>query len=197
MPPPAMSRTAACIPSALFTSVSSATRIEVNASPGVKGITSVSDVPPINYIFDYFANYRYVTSSNAVIGNEESAAIAFGDVSVETPVKFDVNSAFNIIRIPENEIFYDEKANEVKFCICDKNVSCLVMGSMLDKDGGVSYLVSGDMEFNDTKYNHVVFKIVKSDEKGVYMGSPFLSCLGNMVSIDPNNKYILTDIISE
>lgn len=168
--------------------------IEVNASPGVKGITSVSETPPVDYIFDFLKRFKYINNDATVIGYEESATLLFGDVRFETNVSFDITSDINVIET--KSVGFDEKNNVVSFVAGDNTVMKPVIGTLIEPDNITrSYLIQCVMEFNDSTYKNVIFK-VRESEKGecrVILANSFLGQLGSMVSIDPNTAYLVTD----
>lgn len=172
--------------------------IEVNASPGVKGISSVSDKSPVDYIFDFFNKFRYVNNNADVIGYMESATINFDqDHSLHTSVVFDIANGMNVIYT--KSIQYSGDENKVTFVAGDTVVTKPVVGTLLDKDNKISYLVQCSVEFNDTVHKSIVFKVAQDDgEAGkVVLSSTFVALLGNCVSIDPNSSYLVTDKVDE
>ena len=170
--------------------------IEVNASPGVKGITSVSDVPPIDYIFDFFNKFKYVNNNASVLGCVESATILFDDDKhYLTNVTFDIVNGMNLIYT--KSIQYKEDENKITFVVGDLVITKSVMGTLIDKNNCISYLIQTPIEFNDTTYKNIVFKVTPDEEKAnqVILSNTFISLLGNCVTIDPNNSYLVTDTI--
>lgn len=167
--------------------------IEVNASPGVKGISSVSEVSPVNYIFDFLKKFKYITNNFTVIGSVESANLVFGDVECPSDIMFDMNTDINVIETKSAS--YNNDANNVSFCVGENTVTRPVVGTLIETDMSRSYLVTGRIDFNDATYKNVMYK-VKINPEGeckIVLGNAFLSLLGNMVSIDPNNTYLVTD----
>lgn len=170
--------------------------IEVNASPGVKGITSVSDVPPIDYIFDFFKKFKYVNNDATVIGSVESVTLVFDDdVRYATSATFDINGGMNIVNT--KSIQYDGDTNKITFSVGDNIVSKPVMGTLLDANNKISYLVQMKVEFNDTLYKSVMFKVCidEAEANKVVLSNTFLALLGNCVSIDPASSYLVTDVV--
>jgi hypothetical protein len=169
--------------------------IEVNASPGVKGISSVSDVSPVNYIFDFLKKFKYINNNVTTIGSVESAKLIFDNIECDTDIMFDMNTDMNVITT--KSAAYNEDGNKVSFCIGDKTVTRPVIGTLLEPDMNRSYLVSARMDFNDMPYKNIIFKVklTQDSEMKIVLGNTFLSMLGNMVSIDPNNTYLVTDKI--
>ena len=168
--------------------------IEVNASPGVKGITSVSDVPPIDYIFDFLKRFKYINNNASVIGFNESAVLMFGDVHYPANVSFDMNSDINVIE--SGSLYYNEEGHELTFTMDGTTVTRKVIGTLIESDNMTrSYLVQGSVDFNDNVYKNVIFKVklVNEDERHIVLSNSFLSLLGNMVSIDPNTAFLVTD----
>ena len=76
-------------------------------------------------------------------------------------------------------------------------ISKPVMGTLIDKNNCISYLIQTPIEFNDTTYKNIVFKVTPDEEKvnQVILSNTFISLLGNCVTIDPNNSYLVTDTI--
>ncbi len=170
--------------------------IEVNASPGVKGITSVSEVPPIDYIFDFLKQFKYINNSASVIGITESAKIIFGDVEYLTPITFNFSDDINVIET--NSAYYNEDSRQVSFVVGSSTVSRPVIGTLIESDNATrSYLVQANIEFNDHTYKNVIFKVKQTsgDMHNVTMSNSFLSQIGSMVSVDPNTSYLVTDPI--
>lgn len=170
--------------------------IEVNASPGIKGITSVSEIPPIDYIFDFLKQFKYINNNMSIIGHIETAKIIFGNFSFVTPVTFNINDDINVIET--KSIYYDDDSNQIKFVFGNNTITKDVIGTILEPDNVTrSYLVQSNVEFNDKLYKNVIFKIkqTNNDTLNVCMSNSFLSQLGNMISIDPSASYLITDTI--
>jgi RimK family alpha-L-glutamate ligase len=170
--------------------------IEVNASPGVKGITSVSEVPPIDYIFEFLKKFKYINNDATVIGYKESATLLFGDLKYDTNVSFDLNNDINVIET--KSLNYNENSNHVSFVLGNNTITKPVNGTLIESDNVTrSYLIQLNIEFNDNTYKNVIFKVktVDSDEQHIVLSNSFLGQLGNKVSIDPNTAYLVTDPI--
>lgn len=168
--------------------------IEVNASPGVKGITSVSEVPPIDYIFDFLKRFKYINNNATVIGHSESATLMFGDNTYSTNVLFDINDDINIIE--SGSTYYNEDQKQVTFTVGNMTVSRQVIGTLIEPDNITrSYLIQCNVDFNDNVYKNVIFKVkqINTDEHHVILSNVFLGQLGSRVSIDPNTSFIVTD----
>lgn len=167
--------------------------IEVNASPGVKGISSVSDVSPVNYIFDFLKKFKYINNNVTTIGSVESASLVFDDIECGTDIMFDMNTDMNLIET--KSAMYNEDTNKVSFCVGDCTVTRPVVGTLIESDMSRSYLITARIDFNDITYKNIIFKVkIASEGDGkIVLGNAFLSLLGNMVSIDPNNTYLVTD----
>lgn len=168
--------------------------IEVNASPGVKGITSVSDVPPIDYIFDFLKKFKYINNNATVIGATESATLKFDEGEHLTNVIFNINDDISVIET--RSAAYDESNRKVTFSIGNLMVTKPVIGTMIENDNLTrSYLIQTKVEFNDVTYKNVIFKVksVDNNDNNVIMSNSFLGQIGNMVSIDPNSSYLVTD----
>lgn len=169
--------------------------IEVNASPGVKGISSVSEVSPVNYIFDFLKKFKYINNNVTTIGSVESAKLVFDDIDCDTDIMFDMNTDINVIST--KSAAYNEDGNKVSFCVGDKTITRNVIGTLLEPDMNRSYLISARLDFNDAPYKNIMFKVKvnRDEDTKIVLGNAFLSLLGNMVSIDPNNTYLVTDKI--
>ena len=74
-----------------------------------------------------------------------------------------------------------------------------VIGTLLDKNNKISYLIQCGVEFNDATHKNIVFKVTPDDEKAnqVVLSNTFISLLGNCVTIDPNSSYLVTDKIDD
>lgn len=168
--------------------------IEVNASPGVKGITSVSEVPPIDYIFDFLKRFKYINNNATVIGHSESATLMFGENVYSTNVLFDINDDINIIE--SGSTHYNEDQKQVTFTVGNMTVNRQVIGTLIEPDNITrSYLIQCNVDFNDNVYKNVIFKVkqINADEHHVILSNAFLGQLGSRVSIDPNTSFIVTD----
>lgn len=171
--------------------------IEVNASPGVKGITSVSDVPPIDYIFDFLKKFKYINNNATIIGAAESATLKFDEGDYVTDVGFNTNNDISVIET--RTAAYDERNNRVTFAIGSVMVTKPVIGTMIENDNMTrSYLIQTKVEFNEITYKNVIFKVksIEGDKVTVTMGNSFLGQIGNMVSIDPTTSYLVTDPVN-
>ncbi len=167
--------------------------IEVNASPGVKGISSVSEHLPLDYIFNYFKQFRAVNNNTTVIGKIETATIKFGDNDYEGDVQFNIQADVNSIYA--SDVNYNERENKITFTFHDGVYTTAVIATMTDKNKNRCYLVNADVEFNDMRYRNCLFNVYESDDEKVCMSSQFISLLGTCVSIDPQNDYLVTDRI--
>ena len=174
--------------------------IEVNASPGLKGIESLYNEggSPLDYIFDFMKKFIAVTPEVSVVGVEESAEISLGDnKNMQTVVGFDVNREFSFIKVQSSDLHYDENNCQVSFrigpyVVAGKPESTALYG------GERSYLFSGSVRFNNTLYTHITFMVCADDEKqGVVLGNNFLSRLGDKVMIDVSSSFLVTDDIRE
>lgn len=169
--------------------------IEVNASPGVKGISSVSEHLPLDYIFNYFKQFRAVNNNTTVIGKVETATINFEDGEYEGDVTFDIQKDVNAIY--SSDVNYNENENTVKFTLNNTVRTAKVIASMVDKDKKKCYLINATVEFNDRRYRNCLFNVYKGNEEVVCLSSQFVSLLGTCVSIDPQNDYLVTDKVFE
>lgn len=167
--------------------------IEVNASPGVKGISSVSEHLPLDYIFNYFKRFRAVNNNTTVIGKVETAKIKFGENEYEGDVLFDIQAEVNSIY--SSSIDYNERDNRISFIFKGSSYSAKVIATMNDKDKKRCYLINADVEFNDRRYRNCLFNVYDSGDEKACMSSQFISLIGNCVSIDPQNDYLVTDRI--
>ena len=165
--------------------------IEVNASPGVKGMSSVSEHLPLDYIFNYFKQFRAVNNNTTVIGKVETAKLTFENGEYEGDVCFDIQSDVNSIYA--SEVNYSERENTITFNFGGSMCVAKVIASMVDRDKRKCYLVNADVEFNDRRYRNSLFNVYEGDNEKVCMSSQFISLLGNCVSIDPQNDYLVTD----
>lgn len=170
--------------------------IEVNASPGVKGITSVSKTPPVDYIFNFLQQFKYINTTSTIIGYEESATLLLSGNNYNTPVKFDINNELSIIASPS--ILYKEKDKKIAVTLGNMVTELPIIGTFIDNTGKVVYMVNCDVEFNDVKYRNVLFNVCQVEanaDQFITMGNSFLVRLGSRVAVDPNNSYLVTDIL--
>lgn len=174
--------------------------IEVNASPGLKGIESIYDDgnSPLDYIFRFMSNFISVTPEISVLGAKEYGEISMGDVQhYGSVVGFDMNRELSLVKVSASDLTYDERANKLGFHIGEQYFN-VTPESVATYGGERSYLVSARVYFNNKEYKHIMFMVcVDSEDRGIVLGNNFLGHLGDKVLIDVSAEFLVTDNLKE
>ena len=163
--------------------------IEVNSSPGTKGITTAAGDDVVGSILSMFKNFKYTIADSSVIGKYEYGKLK--SLDKEVTIKFDVNKITSII--PCSSIKTDEENETVNFVFNDTTYTLPLIGL---KNGNP--FVNIDISFNETLYSDELFMLVEHPEitdSLIYAGTRFLSRISQNVSISASNYWILTDNI--
>lgn len=184
--------------------------IEVNSSPGTKGITTMAGDDVVGTILSMLKEFKYTDYSATIVGTKETIDIE----DSETPIITTFNPLSSMSKIYANDIDIDKDNNIINFKFNayesnDINLKKDIIGYRND-----NALIELDITFNGRSYKDELFEVLTEDEdekkessdsdddsddvktenlNGVYLGSKFLSRIGNNITISPNQDFILTD----
>ena len=160
--------------------------IEVNSSPGTKGITTAAGDDVVGTIFDMFKEFKYTKYESNQIGQYETITIK--DPSLESVIYFDQKKGFT-----------EMECSSVN--AKDEDVSFVFNGITYTRE--LSGIRKGDpmielnIKFNGTTYKNelVVLKQVNTNinsNNKFIGGSKFMSRIGNDITVS-ETPFILTD----
>jgi len=160
--------------------------IEVNSSPGTKGITTAAGDDVVGIIMDMFKNFEYTELNAKIIGKYES--ISNNTLGINDVIMFD--SAKQLTEMQCSSISIDENTGTVSFVYNGGTYNLPVVGL---RNGNP--LVDMIFKFNGKKYNDELVVLVESaDNNYIIGGSKFLSRIG--IETISQESWILTDNIT-
>ena len=159
--------------------------IEVNSSPGTKGITTAAGDDVVGKIFTMFKEFKYTKYESEQIGKYETVTLK--DLGVESVIKFDTNKTFTELDCAS----INTKEEEVVFVFngttYTKELSGLRHGDPM---------VEMNIKFNGTTYKNelVVLKTMNDNINRNIMhgGSKFINRVSDKSDI-VDTPFILTD----
>jgi len=159
--------------------------IEVNSSPGTKGITTMAGDDVVGTIFNMFKDFKYTNYNIDAVGKFEQGKIKdLGNKDVT--INFDSSIGVSKLCCTSIQGFEDS----VKFVHDGTTYELPIVGNTKTGD----FLVELNVSFNGTIYKNELVQLIKSDESKCFVaGSKFLSRLGNGMGIQPNQSFIYTD----
>lgn len=168
--------------------------IEVNSSPGTKGITTAAGDDVVATIMQMFKDFKYTKYNSDSVGRFETGKVK--DFDNKECVLF-FNSADTITKLNVTTVNEDESGDNVSFTFNGGTYTLPSVGKKRD-----AILVELNMVFNGSVYKNELTElhIVSPGEKcGEYItvGSKFLGRLGTNVTIQPQLNFILTDNVTE
>lgn len=160
--------------------------IEVNSSPGTKGITTAAGDDVVGTLFNMFKEFKYTKYESEQIGKYETCSIK--EFNKDVVVKFDNNKSFTELECSS----VNAKDDDVSFVFngetFNKELSGLRKGEPM---------VEMNIKFNGTTYKNelVVLKQINgSTEQNILIaGTKFMNRVSNGNTIVDNASFILTD----
>ena len=170
--------------------------LEINASPGTDGISSVLDENFINILLNELTDPGLFMLQDKTAGFIESVNINFGNgVEKDFQAKLDTGNSTtaSTIEVGKHEV----KDNKITFTIDGKTLTFDITGKSIAKAGEEKYerntIVIPEITLGLRKLKNVPFSVVESREDkstNVLLNRDTLSKLGYVVH--PNNAHVLT-----
>lgn len=159
--------------------------IEVNSSPGTKGITTAAGDDVVGIIMDMFKDFKYTKYESNQIGQYETCLIK--DLGIDATIKFDTKKGFT-----------EMECSSVN--AKDEDVSFVFNGITYNRE--LSGIRKGDpmielnIKFNGTTYKNelVVLKQINNNlNKNILVaGTKFIGRIGSNITV-AESPFILTD----
>ena len=161
--------------------------IEVNSSPGTKGITTAAGDDVVGTLMDMFKEFKYTKYDSDQIGMYETATLKDLNDGVDVPMKFDDNKTFTELQCSS----VNAKDDDVTF-VFNGVTYTLDLSGMRKGDP----MVELNIKFNGTIYKNelVVLKTVNDNiNKNIAVGgSKFLHRISDKAVV-VESPFILTD----
>ena len=161
--------------------------IEVNSSPGTKGVTTVAQEDVVGKLMDMFKDFKYTKYDSDQIGRYETVTLKDLNDGIDTPMKFDDNKTFTELQCSS----VNAKDDDVTF-VFNGTTYTLELSGMRKGDP----MVELNIKFNGTVYKNelVVLKTVNDNiNKNIAVGgSKFLHRISDKAVV-VENSFILTD----
>ena len=161
--------------------------IEVNSSPGTKGVTTVAQEDVVGKLMDMFKEFKYTKYDSDQIGRYETVTLKDLNDGIDTPMKFDDNKTFTELQCSS----VNAKDDDVTF-VFNGTTYTLELSGMRKGDP----MVELNIKFNGTVYKNelVVLKTVNDNiNKNIAVGgSKFLHRISDKAVV-VENSFILTD----
>ena len=161
--------------------------IEVNSSPGTKGITTAAGDDVVGKLMDMFKEFKYTKYDSDQIGRYETVTLKDLNDGIDTPMKFDDNKTFTELQCSS----VNAKDDDVTF-VFNGTTYTLELSGMRKGDP----MVELNIKFNGTVYKNelVVLKTVNDNiNKNIAVGgSKFLHRISDKAVV-VENSFILTD----
>lgn len=172
--------------------------LEINTSPGTKGVTSIG-FDPVGNILEFASKFYYTDYDAKTIGCVESCKVSTSDDNWQAVrVGFDITSTYNTIFA--KSIMIDENKNTVTYMLGDSTtVTAPIQGHYLDN----SPLIELDIKFNGKTYKNVMARIIEIEkdnniisetEVDMMMSGKFIVRLGSGISVSPEHFVVTDDI---
>ena len=161
--------------------------IEVNSSPGTKGVTTVAQEDVVGKLMDMFKEFKYTKYDSDQIGMYETVTLKDLNDGVDVPMKFDDNKTFTELQCSS----VNAKDDDVTF-VFNGVTYTLDLSGMRKGDP----MVELNIKFNGTIYKNelVVLKTVNDNiNKNIAVGgSKFLHRISDKAVV-VESPFILTD----
>lgn len=161
--------------------------IEINSSPGTKGITQEAGDDVVGKLMDMFKDFKYTKYDSDQIGRYETVTLKDLNDGVDAPMKFDDNKTFTELQCSS----VNAKDDDVTF-VFNGVTYTLELSGMRKGDP----MVELNIKFNGTIYKNelVVLKTVNDNiNKNIAVGgSKFLHRISDKAVV-VENSFILTD----
>ena len=161
--------------------------IEVNASPGTKGVTTQTKDDVVGTLMDMFKDFKYTKYDSDQIGRYETVTLKNLNDGVDVPMKFDDNKSFTELQCSS----VNAKDDDVTF-VFNGVTYTMELSGMRKGDP----MVELNIRFNGTIYKNelVVLKTVNDNiNKNIAVGgSKFLHRISDKAVV-VEDSFILTD----
>lgn len=161
--------------------------IEVNSSPGTKGVTTVAQEDVVGTLMDMFKDFKYTKYDSDQIGRYETVTLKNLNDGVDVPMKFDDNKSFTELQCSS----VNAKDDDVTF-VFNGVTYTMELSGMRKGDP----MIELNIRFNGTVYKNelVVLKTVNDNiNKNIAVGgSKFLHRISDKAVV-VENSFILTD----
>ena len=161
--------------------------IEVNSSPGTKGITTAANEDVVGTLMDMFKDFKYTKYDSDQIGRYETVTLKNLNDGVDVPMKFDDNKSFTELQCSS----VNAKDDDVTF-VFNGVTYTMELSGMRKGDP----MVELNIRFNGTIYKNelVVLKTVNDNiNKNIAVGgSKFLHRISDKAVV-VEDSFILTD----
>lgn len=161
--------------------------IEVNSSPGTKGVTTVAQEDVVGTLMDMFKDFKYTKYDSDQIGRYETVTLKNLNDGVDVPMKFDDNKSFTELQCSS----VNAKDDDVTF-VFNGVTYTMELSGMRKGDP----MVELNIRFNGTIYKNelVVLKTVNDNiNKNIAVGgSKFLHRISDKAVV-VEDSFILTD----
>ncbi len=161
--------------------------IEINSSPGTKGITQEAGDDVVGKLMDMFKDFKYTKYDSDQIGRYETVTLKDLNDGIDAPMKFDDNKTFTELQCSS----VNAKDDDVTF-VFNGVTYTLELSGMRKGDP----MVELNIKFNGTIYKNelVVLKTVNDNiNKNIAVGgSKFLHRISDKAVV-VENSFILTD----
>ena len=160
--------------------------IEVNASPGTKGVTTQTKDDVVGTLMDMFKDFKYTKYDSDQIGKYETATIKDLDDGIDVPVYFNDNKSFTELECGSVNAGDDEVSFVYNGATYKKELSGIRKGDPM---------VEMNIRFNGTVYKNemVVLKQVNGgSSKLLIAGTKLLHRISDK-SVIVDDSFILTD----
>ena len=161
--------------------------IEVNSSPGTKGITTAAGDDVVGTLMDMFKDFKYTKYDSDQIGRYETVTLKDLNDGVDAPMKFDDNKTFTELQCSS----VNAKDDDVTF-VFNGVTYTLELSGMRKGDP----MVELNIRFNGTVYKNelVVLKTVNDNiNKNIAVGGSKLLHRISDKAVVVENSFILTD----
>lgn len=159
--------------------------IEVNSSPGTKGITTAAGDDVVGTLMDMFKDFKYTKYDSDQIGKYETVTLK--DFGVDAPIRFDDNKSFTEMECSS----VNAKDDDVTFVFNGVTYKAELSG-MRKGDP----MIEANIKFNGTIYKNelVVLKTVNDNiNKNILVGGSKLLHRISDKAVIVENPFILTD----
>lgn len=161
--------------------------IEVNSSPGTKGITTAANEDVVGTLMDMFKDFKYTKYDSDQIGRYETVTLKNLNDGVDVPMKFDDNKSFTELQCSS----VNAKDDDVTF-VFNGVTYTMELSGMRKGDP----MIELNIRFNGTIYKNelVVLKTVNDNiNKNIAVGgSKFLHRISDKAVV-VEDSFILTD----
>ena len=173
--------------------------LEINASPGTDGISSVLKTNFVNILLNELTNPSEFVLQDQIAGYRESVIIDFGNTKKELLAKLDTGNSTKASCIEVGELKETDKT--ITFTVNNKKLTFDKIGYSKAKSGKDIHerpiIIIPEIQLGDRKLANVPVSIVENRDRltNVLLNRDAMSKLGYVVH--PNKTHILTDTLKK